>query len=541
MSQHRWDFGPLDLVGADGVGDGGFWFETLADGFDLGSPEAVRVVLATLAADGEDERIQRHNNRQVTFTVQVCAYDAEGLALGERALGLEVGGVNTLTWLPPDDFGDASVFDVRTSVMRFDMRDLDLLEKVQRAAYTVTLTCSPFARPELPTTVALSYGTATSGTVMDAGSSTTNWSVDPDVSGKTLSTITYLTEAALKCAPVTTRPFGSGTLDNDTFTRTSLALTSAHPYLAVVVAADTTGGTRNIRDVIVEIAGKGYNPVASEVLTNGSRRFFFSHNLAGTTVTAQIVVRWNLGHGAASTQASYVMGVESWPSAPATGLNVFEVGGSQRAPFSLMVSRPIGGNLGRVGVFSDPKMLTMGYNPSQPDTWANAPAGTYTMVMPLGSGTTTVVAVTVNGQTAYTRSPGTSTPLFFEFHLGAARNGRLGTLTVAVTVDGAPITTPTLWLFRKADDTALTLLNSVAYRRLWVDAPTLETPHVGLWGGTAADGSDAVSVATQAYCADPMHIAPDIAALWVNTAAGAVVVDSEVTYYPRSHTFVAAS
>ena len=528
----RWLIGALDLTEHP--------FASLFNGGDYGEPSNTAVVVASLLADGEVLSGFRSGNRTMTHTVYIESSDSLLLAEAERDLFLECEKTaNTFTVIPGDGFGESSVYEISRTSGSY-VRD-DAAEEQGYRRYDLTFSAQPFARPELPTTVALSYGTATSGTVIDDGSSTTNWSVDPDVSGKTLSTVTYLAEAALKCAPATTRPFGSGTLDNDTFTRTSLALTASHPYLAVVVAADAAGGTRNIRDVIVEIGGKGYNPVASEVLANGSRRFFFSHNLAGTTVTAKIVVRWNLGHGAASTQSSYVMGVESWPSAPATGLNVFEVGGSQRAPFSLMVSRSIGGDLGRVGVFSDPKMLTMGYDPSQPATWANAPAGTYTMAMPDGSGTTTVVAITVNGQTAYTRSPSVTAPLFFEFHLGSARNGRLGPLTIAVTVDGAPITTPTLWLFRKADNTALTLLNSVAYRRLWIDAPTLEAPHVGLWGGTAADGSDAVSVATQAYCADPMHIAPDIAALWVSTAAGAAVVDSEVTYYPRSHTFVAAS
>ncbi len=533
MTMHRWELGALDLVNADGISDP-YWFETIADGFDLGTPEAVRVVLSTLAADGDDERIQRHANRTVVFVVEVKAPDSEALAAGERALALEVGKINTLSWTPPDDFGKTSVFDVRTSVMKFEMRDLELLRSTQTATYTVTLTCAPFARPVDPTTISLTYSTVTSGTVMDSGASTTDWTLDPSYGAKTLSTTTYLAEAALKVTPTTPRV--AGFADTDLYIRSSLALTAANPYLAVVVAADP--GNYLIDSVALELNGQGYGPVAVEILASGAKRFFFAHSRAGTTVTARFAVRWQYAY-APTTQASYILGVEAWPSAPATGLNVFDVGGSQRAPFSLMVGRGDAGDLGRVGVFSDPEMLASGYNPSQSNTWATAPAGTYTVVMPAGGSGTNLYSLTINGQTDTTRSPASGVPLFFEFHLGARRDGTLGPLTITHTINGTPSATPTLWLFRKADDTSLTLLKSVAFRYLWVDSPTLDAPHVGLWAGTAADGSDAASVATEAYCADPMHLAPAVAALWISTAVTTTTVDSQITYYPRSHTFVA--
>lgn len=148
--QHRLDFGSLDLVGRDNSA-GGYRFSVLADGFDPGSPEAVRAIVATLWRDGDDSRITRFGNRATRFQVVIDGADLYAVGDGEKALAFEVGGPNLLTWTPPDGFGKPTVYEVLNSTMTPVPDDLDELRN--RRTFAVELECRPWVRSAELTTV----------------------------------------------------------------------------------------------------------------------------------------------------------------------------------------------------------------------------------------------------------------------------------------------------------------------------------------------------------------------------------------------------
>ena len=531
MFAPRLVFGSLDLTDAPYM---------LLPERDMGAPETIADVVDSLLADGEVLSFNRSGNRSIRVSVYIEEGDSVALADAEKALALEVArSTNTLTVEPGDGYGATSVFETFTGSMSHVVDDD--AERAGLRRYDLTLPALPFARPVDPTTVTLTYGTATSGTTLDDGSSTTGWTVSGNGgTARALSTVTYLGEAALRC--LTTNRTAGLSFNQDTFEKSGVALTSARPFLAVDVAEDNypTGVQRVIVEMRPTGSGSftGYEAVSSEPQASGYRRYFFAHGLAGTTVDVRVTIE--LGYQATTTtDSTYVGGLYAYASAPATGLMIVDVEGSQRAPFSLRLSRATG-TLGQVFVFADPAMLTYGYNPGVSATWQFAPAGTYTVAVPSTAIANHTYVLTINGQSSTTRAKTTGETLWFEFHLGATRTGRLGSLTTTLTDNGSTATVPSgTRLFRNSAETSLVALSNVGYQHLFIDSPTLESGFVGLWGGSSSDGSDAVSVASAAICADPLHLLPPVTPLYISQAGAATTIDSVVTYYSRHHTFVA--
>lgn len=532
MSGVSWTLDGVELAGsADDVQPGGYWFKTLADGWDLGEPEAVKVVFESLAADGEDERLSRHGNRTVAFQVTICGSDTLATGAGERALRLAMNKRTTLVFRPPDGLGRPVVFDVLTATMKYDADDFALTRAEVQVTFAVTLTCKPFTRPLDPVTVSMTYGTDT-GSSLDSGGSTTGWSS----SDGTLSAVTVNGETAVK---VTLPTPATGTRLVRA-TRSGLALTAAKPYLAVTAAVAPNGGTAGQpSSVSVSLGGVSLGgAVAAVPLSSGFVRYFFAHTKAGTTQNVAVLV------GGAYQDGALIGEVAAYSNIPGTGLLVADVEGSERAPVSVRVSRISAGSVGATFLYSDPSMLEYGWNPGDPATWPNAPRGNYLVVIPSGGADTNYSTLTVNGQVSSTRGLGSlGTARVYNYALGARRDGRLGTITTAwadqVNGAGSAETNPTTkYLFRdEPGETSLLYVSAVGYRNLFVDSPTIENPAgVQVWGGANTDGSDAVSLVTAVEIPGELTIRPPRWSLWVKAAVSDLAVSA--TYYPASHTMV---
>lgn len=539
MSAVGWELvsgGDILSLTNDGSGEE-FWFETTVDGWSLGSADAVKAIFSSLAADGDDERIMRHGNRQVPFQVKACGADLAAVSLGERALRLMLGRAPNLElrYTPPDDIGEVTVFDVILGEMPLIPDDLAMVRSSPWAKYAVTLTCKPFTRPVDPVTATLAYG-SDAGTSLDDGSSTSGWSSTYG----TLSAVTVNTETAVK---LTLTTVSNGIDGGRTLARAALALTAAKPYLAVDVAAEALSSPGSaglwVDAIAVNLNGVSLGaPVAAVPQSTGFVRYFFAHSAAGTTKDVEVTLYATAG---LLVSAFYVGSLRAYATTPGSGLMIADVEGSERAPITVQVSKTTAGNLGETFIYSDPTMLEYGWNPGDSATWPNAPAGSYVAVASSPGLDNHIYTLTINGQQSSTRG-GVGAARYWDFNLGARRDGTLGTITTGWsdtwTGTGSSSSIPTLMLFRDEPGvTSLIHLSAVSYRYLFVDSPTLESPQIGAWGGNAADGSDAVSLLTAAESLDPLTVKPPRYALFIDTAVDGI--GAALGYYPLFSNLVA--
>lgn len=147
-------------------------------GTDVGAPAKVYEALSALLADGEIEVSTRDSNRTMTFTVLAEAADLLSHSELEAMLAIEAGkDRNTLTLIPGDSFGPASVFDTYEAELVW-VRSDDL-EIAGFRRYQITMPAYPFPRSEDETVVAAvgSGGTQPDpvSAVVEACSSTDGW------------------------------------------------------------------------------------------------------------------------------------------------------------------------------------------------------------------------------------------------------------------------------------------------------------------------------------------------------------------------------
>lgn len=178
MSQAELFLGDLPLVDAYPSGLP-YRIETLAE-LDLGNPEPNVAEVQSFLEDGSLAQVINYGNRQPVIRVIVSADNLGDVAVGEAALMAEVRrGRNELRWTPPDTLGvETSVFDVVWTRLDFSFDDMDEL-RFQRT-FVLTLTCLPWARPTMKNVVeAISDGgtppTPVSA-VVDPCTSLTGWS-----------------------------------------------------------------------------------------------------------------------------------------------------------------------------------------------------------------------------------------------------------------------------------------------------------------------------------------------------------------------------
>lgn len=168
---HKVLLGDLELTGGDVSGDQPFTFSVLGEDMRFGDPVPVETVLTSLLLDGALVEKVSDDNREASLRVQIDAPDSLGLAAGERALNLELGRRSTLSWTPPDGWGDPTVFDVQTSSMQWLFDDSEELRL--RRTYQVRLVCLPHARSATKTQAAVTPTPA--GVVVDSIDSDAGW------------------------------------------------------------------------------------------------------------------------------------------------------------------------------------------------------------------------------------------------------------------------------------------------------------------------------------------------------------------------------
>lgn len=226
------------------------------------------------------------------------------------------------------------------------------------------------------------------------------------------------------------------------------------------------------------------------------------------------------------------------------------VAGSVPTTGSLTISRPAN-PFEDVMVYCDPAMLD-GFDPSNPATWAAAPAGRYLVYVPvdnvigsedINTGDVVVVTVTVYGrtQTIRTRAEVPSVAWAWipvgEVDLGSNRDGTIGgPVSINGTKNGIEMTTESYRIFRMDTDTSLIVVNSLAASDvddLVIDTPSVDYPGGGVW----FDGVDALD-SVDSW--DFPVLAPPETAIWVKLG-GAFDADVTVTMYDRWHTFAASS
>ena len=528
MSAHRLDFAGLDLVNADGGGS--FWFETLANGFALGSPQAVKFIVASLMRDGSLSRIDRYDNRTITFTVQICGPDLGALADGEAALSLVVVGAarQQLAWTPPDGFGYPTVFEVLNATMDPQADDLaEIRPGIKRRTYALTLECEPFGHSLDLATQTLTPS-AVAPTVVDDCSTTADWSkVDPgaigSISATTVSGETVVTFPLNN--PSTATPFDvawSGTKPVTT-------------YVVIDVRQGTGSTPGQINGFMLDASGNPVPPAVTETVVLSSRnyrRLYFT-NPGGT---APYKFRFTTSDPS-STAA--ITSLSSADTIGIAGVMAVDTLGSVRSVGSVTCSRP-GTPITSLFLYADPSLIA-GFSPNAQAAWGNGRDGTYVLYAANTYVAGDVVSVSFTdseGRVVSTLPTRIDTEVaamswqpLGQVHLGGFQSGLIGAQTLAVTKNGAAATTPDLRLFRLADDTTLTVLDGISGETVTVQAPSVDYPVGGIW-------ADGVSVAP-VWPGFPTVAVPSTALFAEANDSDTSPMTSTLTYFPRSHTYSA--
>ncbi|MDR7253703.1 hypothetical protein J2X46_002693 [Nocardioides sp. BE266] len=329
----------------------GFTTEVSADGTTWGNPDVVVAQIISALSAGDLVRETHVGNREPVLHVRITGATANDLALGEKALAAEMGKPIELVWQPPDVFAPPTVFDVLHARMDWEFDDLSEL-RVERA-YIVTMTALPRGRGDtLISTPAIS---AVAPSVVDSGSSTTNWAaLGP--AGATLSVVS----GAVRLTYNGALPYGF--FSGAELQRTAAISTSTDKYLGLDWKTSAPGIAIN---VAINSGSIGLTEVRREPAPTASfSRSWFKVPDAVTSITD---FRFYVRHAAAAgTQTFEVDQVLKANALPASGTtreknSVIVPKGSVPTEGNVLVQHETGG-LGVVSVFSH--QAGSGYNPS---------------------------------------------------------------------------------------------------------------------------------------------------------------------------------
>lgn len=536
---HEWNLLGLPLVTA-ALPKSGFWFETYADGFSLGSPEGTAVVRRSLMLDGDDERLERWGNRTIEFTVAVCGHTPEDVHQGERELAMRMGVPGALEWLPPRS-GPRTVYDVRWARMQMAFDDLEWLRGVIHQPYAVSVRAAPWAYSEK--VVSETFAPASSAlTVLSNGSSAANW--------PGLTAGTYLSQSVVSTPWVEPMAIGRA----GAYLTYSPTVVSANEFVFADIAAESywNGYVPHL------VGASPEEPLTSVPQANGFTRFFWKKPASGR-------IEFRVGVGARTRFHLDQMGTAT--GVPGGSIFTLRTQGSVRVPARLHLNRVSGENM----IYSDPTMLTHGWSPSIGETWASAPEGTYYLyVYPLDAYTDgDVFSLYFEGMQkgVRTRVEWTSAdnrwfPLG-PFHFGGNLSRRVGTRLGGIDpFDGLPYgsalgATMTLKrngvntassvnpvrLIREHEDASLLHVRGSS-GRMFVDPASFDVERPGVFS-TLEDDTDGADATTLLPTTDSWAwpvIVPPITALWVqNTTSGGThgqqgSFEMTVCHRPAGHT-----
>lgn len=350
---------------------GGFTTEVSADGFTLDNPEIVVAQIISALSEGDLIAGSHVGNREASFRVRIKAKWAGDLAAGEKALAAVVGRAVELVWQPPDPVDPATVFDVLHSRMDFQFDDFDELQRIR--TYVLTLTCLPRGRSD--TKIVTPALTAAAPTVVDAGSSSTNWTA-PTPSGASLSVvsgaITNTYDAGVN--------LGSG-LGGAALRRVANFDVTTQPYLAIDWSSSRASAP--LLGMMVDGQSAFFTELRREPVGTFTRSWYAVPD--GSTTVNQF--SFAVTHGLAASGTSATLKIDQVQKAnalPAVGTarqltRTVAPGGSVTAEGDVIVQHPSAG-LGQTIVYSYPSGA--GYSPSMRQwlTSSNAPTADATTV-----------------------------------------------------------------------------------------------------------------------------------------------------------------
>ena len=176
----------LDLMMTEPSAEG-YVIHASADGTTWGDPEAVIASIESQLSDGDLESLDRYGNRTATIALAIEAPDSSApgraVALGERALELACrwpgGQVRELAWTSPMAGAETTVTEMTTAVVsRSTEDDWDLEERLRGTRlFSLTIHARPFVRGTTPVTIEAPAVIGSTTTTVDAGSSTSGWSM----------------------------------------------------------------------------------------------------------------------------------------------------------------------------------------------------------------------------------------------------------------------------------------------------------------------------------------------------------------------------
>lgn len=553
-------------------------------GSDFGGPEVVYETLLSMLRDGSSISSNRFENREFSLQVMIEAANFLQLAQYEALLVAECDKErNTLTFTPGDAFGPATVFDtfrVQATLVRNDDEEQAFVRR-----WSLTIAAAPAGRSAALTVTAAQPATPTY-TLVDNGSSATGWSGTASgatvtgptvVSGRvTLTVATGGTKATLNLIRT-----GSVNYSTAAFVAVDVASTAALSGTYFVVGSTTPGPGGG---------GTGLLAAGQIDLGGGLTRIFYTVP-PGTGTQSGFYLQaggsWAVGGTLAIDQ---VQTSDSMPFFGSAKQRVAALvpGGSVRTQGSIAVEHASSA-LGSTLVFTYPAGLgwvpplrqwltssstvsadaTAVSGSSQPLTATSVyrvpasiqPTGSYIVMarMKVGSAATVVIhfdAYTYIGSTAvglYSNSA--SIPLTTAYQmitlgrvtLPSTKVGPAGFAQLSIYRDGgSTVTLDEVYLFHESGDLTFVEAGTASpsaggdSNRLWLDAPSLDTPQGGVWLGFAADRSDSrhAGPATMARPPYGHNLLPaGMNVFTVTSNADSAAVSS--THYRRWHTHAA--
>jgi hypothetical protein len=507
-----------------------------------GNPAPVTVVIESLLADGDVEEHVRSGNREGAIGLGIEADDSASLAAAEALLMAELYRRNTLTYVPPDELGEATVYEVVTSSLEYVFDDVNELRLYR--AWKVNLSLGPFSRSANDAVVAatgsgVDPSPPTEALVTDANATTGFTSIP---GGTTLSMHnTDAVKATLRSGDgVAAIGFDIGS--NTDFSATPLLVVDAFQNYTTPTTPKAWISTSSswAQEQHVPIISAGPSP-----LGGGYRRYVYN---AGAYASSIRRIRLDgdctkthshSGESLRITRIGFSDGQVSYAGTTRQLTRTLEVRGSVRTQASLQLSHTTS-NLGDVLVWSGPAgnaiplrpvRLTGGsvvadddrvsgaYEDIEPANFvAEVPAaalreGMFALMARMQADASAVRSIPI---TAQTYIGGVAVGGIYE----ATASVQVGTSWATVMIDVLPLpTTVTLapdavvrislgaftsalrldeaWLFNITEG-QLTWIAVTGHKNMWIDPPTLEDPRPRLWAGTSADKSDAFDISASA-------------------------------------------
>lgn len=572
-----WTIGSLDLTGYPYSVDASSTVE-------IGEPEMVVESVISQLADGDIERAVRHGNRVYVIPIYVEGETLAELARAESDLRSEIKRSDLiLTHDPGDGFAPASVYEVQTAKLapaRDDTFEPHLIRK-----YTLTLTCSPFARSSNAVTV-LAVGpaptTPTSSSVNTA-STTTNWSaIRADFSQS----------STTSSNPVTSDGDGVSTTASGMWLRlhlsynppSAIAMATTPILLVEMIVSDPGFGFR----LTVNGVDRSATPSFTKAMPSGTILYGFDLSQYGSSPSlTKFLVGYDLRASTAVSRSITVYDISRSNAFPQVNARQsarsLEVRGTERTSASINVAPGSSGtSMGYTIVHTSPDQRS-GYSPSlrQYRTSGNAitsesglvsgsrepintnpvvsqvslvalPEGEYSLLALMRS---TVAGSYKIGWNARTLLPGIG-------YLGGTYGETTATFASANTWTWVPIDAVTLppvrsngafvqlnlsrvpvasevveldewWALRMGDDCAVTILyDNAAF--MWLDSPDSTSGVPRVWVGGNGDRSDAHHPSTNLVTSGAHVLHPDGTTIFVATS-GMQNPNVTATYYPRWH------